>query len=68
MRTHTHTTISYTFLLPLQGAVNFKFGVLYAKAGQTTDDEMFSNGEHIFLFDDLVPCALYELLGIDRHT
>eukprot|EP00039_Didymoeca_costata_P025638 m.14024 g.14024 ORF g.14024 m.14024 type:complete len:867 (-) comp4969_c0_seq1:62-2662(-) len=28
-----------------EGAVNFKIGVLYAKAGQTTDDEMFSN-EH----------------------
>lgn len=29
-----------------QGSVNFKFGVLYAKDGQLTDDEMFSNGEH----------------------
>lgn len=28
-----------------QGSVNFKFGVLYAKDGQLTDDEMFSNGE-----------------------
>jgi len=27
-----------------EGAVNFKFGVLYAKAGQKSDDEMFSNG------------------------
>lgn len=26
-----------------EGSVNFKFGVLYAKQGQTTDDEMFSN-------------------------
>ncbi|NWU98044.1 GARL3 protein, partial [Upupa epops] len=26
-----------------QGSVNFKFGVLYAKDGQLTDDEMFSN-------------------------
>ncbi|XP_065916721.1 GTPase-activating Rap/Ran-GAP domain-like protein 3 isoform X2 [Dysidea avara] len=26
-----------------EGAVNFKFGILYAKAGQRTDDEMFSN-------------------------
>lgn len=24
--------------------MNFKFGVLYAKAGQMSDDEMFSNG------------------------
>lgn len=27
-----------------QGSVNFKFGVVYAKQGQTTDDEVFSNG------------------------
>lgn len=27
-----------------QGSVNFKFGVLFAKDGQLTDDEMFSNG------------------------
>ncbi|CAN8019583.1 unnamed protein product, partial [Ixodes persulcatus] len=26
-----------------EGSVNFKFGVLYAEAGQNTDDEMFSN-------------------------
>ncbi|XP_033104198.1 GTPase-activating Rap/Ran-GAP domain-like protein 3 [Anneissia japonica] len=26
-----------------EGSVNFKFGVLYAKEGQTTDDDMFSN-------------------------
>ncbi|KAM4664720.1 GTPase-activating Rap/Ran-GAP domain-like protein 3 [Discoglossus pictus] len=26
-----------------EGSVNFKFGVLYAKDGQLTDDEMFSN-------------------------
>lgn len=25
--------------------MNFKFGVLYAKVGQTSDDEMFSNGK-----------------------
>ncbi|GCB66265.1 hypothetical protein scyTo_0011981 [Scyliorhinus torazame] len=29
-----------------EGSVNFKFGVLYAKDGQLTDDEMFSNGEY----------------------
>uniref|UniRef100_A0A7N8Y8F3 GTPase-activating Rap/Ran-GAP domain-like protein 3 n=1 Tax=Mastacembelus armatus TaxID=205130 RepID=A0A7N8Y8F3_9TELE len=27
----------------VRGSVNFKFGVLYAKDGQLTDDEMFSN-------------------------
>lgn len=30
-----------------EGAVNFKFGLLYAKAGQKTDDEMFSNGKKV---------------------
>ena len=27
--------------------MNFKFGVLYAKAGQKCDDDMFSNGKVI---------------------
>lgn len=31
--------------LVVKGSVNFKFGVLFAKDGQLTDDEMFSNGE-----------------------
>lgn len=31
-----------------EGSVNFKFGVLYAKAGQGSDDEMFSNGNSPF--------------------
>ncbi|GBN17712.1 GTPase-activating Rap/Ran-GAP domain-like protein 3, partial [Araneus ventricosus] len=35
-----------------EGSVNFKFGVLFAKARQTTDDEMFSNGKFTFLNDD----------------
>lgn len=34
-----------SFIYSFQGSVNFKFGVLYAKAGQTTDDEMYSNGK-----------------------
>lgn len=33
--------------------MNFKFGVLYAKDGQLTDDEMFSNGE-FFTFSLIV--------------
>ena len=33
----------------VQGAVNFKFGVLYARAGQKTDNEMFSNGRNLFV-------------------
>lgn len=28
-----------------EGSVNFKFGVVFMKQGQTTDDEMLSNGE-----------------------
>lgn len=30
--------------------MNFKFGVLFAKDGQLTDDDMFSNGECLPLF------------------
>lgn len=40
-------------VLIFQGSVNFKFGVLYAKEGQLTDDEMFSNGK--FLSDSMQP-------------
>ena len=29
----------------VQGSVNFKFGVLYAKSGQTTDNELYGNGQ-----------------------
>lgn len=28
-----------------EGSVNFKFGVVYMKAGQKMDDEMLSNGK-----------------------
>lgn len=28
-----------------KGSVNFKFGVIYAKKGQATDDEMLGNGK-----------------------
>lgn len=34
-----------------EGSVNFKFGVIYAKKGQTTDDEMLSNGKRMKSFD-----------------
>ncbi|XP_036832818.1 GTPase-activating Rap/Ran-GAP domain-like protein 3 isoform X4 [Oncorhynchus mykiss] len=34
-----------------EGSVNFKFGVLYAKDGQLTDDEMFSNESGSQSFD-----------------
>ncbi|XP_040387388.1 GTPase-activating Rap/Ran-GAP domain-like protein 3 isoform X25 [Cygnus olor] len=36
-----------------KGSVNFKFGVLYAKDGQLTDDEMFSND------DTTGTCSIY---------
>ncbi|XP_064396401.1 GTPase-activating Rap/Ran-GAP domain-like protein 3 isoform X3 [Halichondria panicea] len=41
-----------------EGSVNFKFGVLYAKAGQKTDNEMFSNENGSERFQKFV-----ELLG-----
>lgn len=28
--------------------MNFKFGVLYCKEGQTSDEEMYNNGKNIF--------------------
>ncbi len=28
-----------------EGAHNFKFGIIYGKAGQITDDQLFSNEE-----------------------
>lgn len=38
--------------------MNFKFGVLFAKDGQLTDDEMFSNGEFSssFLLTETLLC------------
>lgn len=35
-----------------EGSVNFKFGVIYMKAGQKCDDEMLSNGKFLCLFLD----------------
>ncbi|XP_015599413.1 GTPase-activating Rap/Ran-GAP domain-like protein 3 isoform X2 [Cephus cinctus] len=34
-----------------EGSVNFKFGIIYAKKGQTTDDEMLSNETGSVRFD-----------------
>jgi hypothetical protein len=31
-----------------EGSVNFKFGVLYTRPGQNSDDEMFSNGGYSY--------------------
>lgn len=38
--------------------MNFKFGVLFAKDGQLTDDEMFSNGECAPLLPTGAPLCL----------
>ena len=38
------------YLCLCQGAVNFKFGVLYCKERQTAETEMFSNGKHASLW------------------
>ena len=46
-----------------EGAVNFKFGVLYAKSGQRTDDEMFSNGEETGPYVVIVICSIGSLFG-----
>lgn len=32
-----------------EGSVNFKFGIVYMRKGQCTDDEMLSNGKN-FLY------------------
>lgn len=32
-----------------EGSINFKFGIVYAKHGQLTDDEMLSNGKSNFV-------------------
>ncbi|XP_065068004.1 GTPase-activating Rap/Ran-GAP domain-like protein 3 isoform X1 [Rhopilema esculentum] len=45
-----------------EGSVNFKFGTIYAKAGQITDDEMFSNATGSKDFDYFL-----DILG-DRVT
>ncbi|XP_022237896.1 GTPase-activating Rap/Ran-GAP domain-like protein 3 [Limulus polyphemus] len=37
-----------------EGSVNFKFGVLYAKVGQTVDDDMFSNENGSKNFDQFL--------------
>ncbi|XP_071821596.1 GTPase-activating Rap/Ran-GAP domain-like protein 3 isoform X4 [Apostichopus japonicus] len=37
-----------------EGSVNFKFGVLYASPGQTTDDEMFSNENGSEAFENFI--------------
>lgn len=56
-----------------QGSVNFKFGILYAKDGQLTDDEMFSNGEFftfflIVLFIQIKKVGWWTVVLLDFHV
>ena len=51
-----------------EGSVNFKFGVLYAKAGQYSDDEMFSNGKSILSGWKLSPVVFYHSLAAQNTT
>ena len=45
-RTLTESPMTYyNMLIIFQGAINFKFGVLYRKMGQTTDDQILCNSE-----------------------
>jgi len=49
-----------------EGAVNFKIGVLYAAAGQTTDDQMFSNNDSPPDFEQFYRC-LGEYKALKGH-
>ena len=52
-----------------EGSVNYKFGVMYAKAGQIMDDELFSNeagGEKFDRFLDLLGERV-RLQGWDKY-
>ena len=49
-----------------EGAVNFKIGVLFAAAGQTTDDEMFSNNNAPPDFEQFYKC-LGEYKALKGH-
>lgn len=39
-----------------EGSINFKFGIVYAKHGQLTDDEMLSNGNSISVSINSIIC------------
>ncbi|XP_077987218.1 GTPase-activating Rap/Ran-GAP domain-like protein 3 [Glandiceps talaboti] len=53
-----------------EGSVNFKFGVLYAEGGQTSDDEMFSNENGSVAFNKFVSLLgdMIRLKGWDRFN
>lgn len=42
-----------------EGSVNFKFGVIYMKQGQTTDDEILSNGKDKYFLYVVIFYAFY---------
>ncbi|XP_067000028.2 GTPase-activating Rap/Ran-GAP domain-like protein 3 [Anabrus simplex] len=52
-----------------EGSVNFKFGILYAKPGQTSDDEMFSNEMGSAAFDRFISLlgGKVRLKGWDKY-
>lgn len=50
--------IQHLLLSSCKGSVNFKFGVLFAKDGQLTDDEMLSNGKCPLICADTLFCLV----------
>lgn len=52
-----------------EGSVNFKFGVIYMKQGQTSDDEILSNGkiyEFFMIFEEKLSFLPHNVVG--SHT
>jgi hypothetical protein len=47
-----------------EGSVNFKFGVLYTRPGQNSDDEMFSNGKCSYRLSKLQSRRIEHLLKL----
>jgi len=52
-----------------EGSVNFKFGVIFARDGQTTDDEMFSNANGSKGFDHFLSLLGDKVIlkGFDKY-
>lgn len=44
-----------------EGSVNFKFGVIYMKQGQISDDEILSNGKYICIANFYCSIQLFNL-------
>jgi hypothetical protein len=47
-----------------EGSVNFKFGILYTRPGQNSDDEMFSNGGYSYRLSKLHNRRIEHLLKL----